>query len=140
MRAARPNSSLPPRRGSLMGFELLLVLPLVFLILVCLVEVGSLMMARQRLQSASREGARAAAVSGDIDEVGRAVQLALGDDVPDGIEVDVANLDDPTRPPRSGDMVRVVVSSPAGSLTLFSIDLLGLSGRTVTVQTTMRRE
>lgn len=71
---ARDHTS---RRGSL-TMELLLVFPIVVALLLGMVEFSMILLSRQQLLAASREGARVAALGGDRQEVRNAVRRYLG--------------------------------------------------------------
>jgi hypothetical protein len=66
------------RRRGVLTMELLLVFPILFALLLAMVQFSLTLHARQQLVAASREGARVAALGGDLDEVRAAVQRTLG--------------------------------------------------------------
>jgi hypothetical protein len=66
------------RRGSL-TVELLLVFPILLGLLLAMIEFSMLLYSRQQLVAASREGARTAALGGDLRDVEQTVRYYLGE-------------------------------------------------------------
>jgi TadE-like protein len=66
------------RRGSL-TVELILVFPILLGLLLGMIEFSMLLFSRQQLTAASREGARIAALGGELQDVERTVVRCLGD-------------------------------------------------------------
>ncbi|HEY7326753.1 MAG TPA: TadE family protein [Gemmataceae bacterium] len=66
-----------PRSGSI-AVELLLLTPVLFGLILAVVEFGMMIAANEQLAGASREGCRVAALGGGPDEIVRAVQNHLG--------------------------------------------------------------
>jgi hypothetical protein len=122
--------------------ELLLVLPLLVALLVGMVEFSMLLVARQHLLTASREGARVAALGGDQDEVAHAVYRYLGEGRLADAEV-VAVLDDEAgRPIPSGEAVEVRVRLPANHAVPDLLRFVGISiaKDEIVARTVMRKE
>jgi Flp pilus assembly protein TadG len=66
------------RRRAGAAIELLLVFPILLSILLAMVEFSMMLVARQQLAGASREGARVAAQGGDLPAVQATVAQYLG--------------------------------------------------------------
>ncbi len=129
------------RRASF-TIELLFVLPILLAVLLGTVEFSMLGLARQQLVAASREGARAAALGGNEQEVQQAAQLFLGNG-PLGNATVYANVTDKTHVPvASGKPVAVTVSIPANQAVPDLLAFVGFSiqNETIAAQTVMLKE
>jgi Flp pilus assembly protein TadG len=122
--------------------ELLFALPILLAVLLAVVEFSLILVARQQLVTASREGARVAAQGGTVADVVQAVQQFLGTGTLSGAAVSAVLTDDNGVPLPSGSPVAVTVSLP---LTQVAPDLLrfvgfSINGQTLATQTVMRKE
>jgi Flp pilus assembly protein TadG len=130
----RPGEPTPPepRRG-IVANELLLVLPVLLLIVLGMAEFSLILLARQELLTASREGARVASHGGaDRDrvtqEVKATVKRVLGDGRLGDAGVEVHFLDgDPSLPQPTRDRVEVVVGVGVTHVTPNFLGFLGLN-------------
>ena len=129
------------RRGSLLTTELLLILPIVVITILSMVEIGRLLLVRQRLDAACREGARVAAIRGDVVSVQQAVFRTLGSSI-DDIQITVLADDAPVDnlSLRPGMMMRVIVSIPAKAVNSSPMNPMGSSDERLYAQSAMRRE
>src|SRR5947209_2475357 len=129
------------RRGTL-ALELLFALPVLLAVLLATVEFSMLLVARQQLLVASREGARVAAQGGDSTEVQQAVALFLGTGPLAGARVDAVLTDDSGQPLPSGAAVAVTLSLPTTQAVPDLLAFIGVSLRrdTLITQTVMRKE
>jgi Flp pilus assembly protein TadG len=121
---------------------LLLTLPLLLALVAALVEFSLVLAARQQLSAASREGARVAALGGDLQAVTLAAQRVLGTGSLSQAQVSAVLTDAGGLPLPSGEPVQVTVQIAAGQV---APDLLGLIGfslrrQTLTAATVMRKE
>jgi Flp pilus assembly protein TadG len=128
------------RRGSL-TLELLLVLPILLLVLLAIIEFSIWAVAQQQLLTASREGARVAALGGSRDDVEQAVRVFLGGKF-DNATIDAVLTDDQGQPVAAGQPVQVVVSLPATDAVPDLLPLAGFSirGQSISAGTVMRKE
>jgi hypothetical protein len=129
------------RRGSV-ATELLFAFPILLAVLLATVEFSLWLSAQQQVALASREGARAAATGGDLDEVNRTVRLALGDGRFAVAQVSADLTDDLGNPAAAGDPVAVQVRLPASSVVPDLLGFVGFSirGEVLVGQTVMRKE
>ena len=106
-----------------------------------MVEIGRMLLVRQRLDAACREGARAAAIRGDVVSVQQAVFRTLGSSI-DDIQITVMADDAPadSLPLRPGMMMRVIVSIPAKEVNSGTFNPQGTSDERMYAQSAMRRE
>lgn len=131
-RLARPRS----RRG-ILSMELVLTLPILFVLLLGLFEFTMLFYSRSLVVEASRAAARKASLPGATDEAIEAeVRRVLSPTLQTGLQIGV-DLGD-----HSGDLVMVSIEVPMSSA---SPDLLwpigvGLNGRNLYSETRMVRE
>lgn len=128
----------PGRRGAILTVEMLLVLPVIFGLILALVELSMLWVGNHKLAAAARAGCRVATLPGSTDaDVVDAVRLTLGNRrLADAVKVNVAWAQ------YTGDPVTVELQAPMKAA---APDLLGLVGFTLadrhfTVSTVMRRE
>lgn len=134
--AAKPHAGARPRRGVL-SMELVLTLPILFMLMLGLFEFTMLFYSRSLVVEASRAAARQASLPGATDEAIEAeIRRVLSPALQEGIQIGV-DLGD-----RSGDLVVVSVEVPMSSA---SPDLLwpigaGLNGRNLYSETRMVRE
>ena len=134
--AAKTRTTARPRRGVL-SMELVLTLPILFMLLLGLFEFTMLFYSRSLVVEASRAAARKASLPGATDEAIEAeVRRVLSPTLQTGLQIGV-DLGD-----RSGDLVIVSIEVPMSSA---SPDLLwpigvGLNGRNLYSETRMIRE
>ncbi len=108
-----------PRRGRRPGsltFELILILPILLVVVLALVEFSLILVARQHLTAASREGARVAAMGGTSAEVEAAARAVLGSGALSSAGVESVLVDDLGNPLPTGAPVQVVVSIPTAKV------------------------
>ncbi|MGF1577967.1 MAG: TadE/TadG family type IV pilus assembly protein [Gemmataceae bacterium] len=118
------------RRGTRSGsltLELLLILPILLVIILAIVEFSLILVARQQLTAASREGARVAAMGGTESEVEDAVLNTLGSGVLSTATVNSVLEDAKGNPLPTGAQVRVVVSLPTARVTPNLLAPIGFS-------------
>ena len=109
--------------------ELLLLLPVLLLLFYGMAGLCELLVARQALDSASREGARVAAVGGDESEIKAAVRRTLAASGPLAeCDVDIRYLGTDDDSPGARRVVVVTTSAPAG---------VALLGMPASVQSTL---
>jgi Flp pilus assembly protein TadG len=130
----------PARRGGV-ALELLFVLPILLAVLLGAVEFSLWLTAQQQVNLAAREGARAAATGGTLDDVNAAVKLALGARF-DKATVQAQLTDAGGNPLPPGQPVTVAVALPATAVVPDLLAFVGLSVRNVSLvgQTVMRKE
>ncbi len=130
------------RPGSLLASELLMVLPLLLAVVFATIEFSTLLLVRQQLQTASREGARVAALGGDATQVQLAVSQFLGTGALANAQVDSVLTDSQGMPLPSGAAVSVTVSLPTAQVVPDLLAPFGFTlGNDVTIaQTVMRKE
>ena len=128
------------RRGGV-ALELLLVLPILLAVLLGAVELSLWLTAQQQVNLAAREGARVAAVGGNLDDVNAAVRSALGARF-DQATVQAQLTDGGGAPLPPGQPVTVAVALPASAVVPDLLAFVGVSVRNVTLvgQTVMRKE
>jgi Flp pilus assembly protein TadG len=129
------------RRGSL-AVELLIVLPVLLGILLGMVEFSMLLVSRQELLTASREGARVAAIGGSQADVEAAVRQFLGAGSLSQATITTVLADNQGQPLPSGSPVAVTVSIPATQAAPDLLVFIGFSlrGENLIAQTVMRKE
>jgi Flp pilus assembly protein TadG len=129
------------RRGSL-AIEMLIVLPVLLAIMLGMVEFSMLLVSRQELLTASREGARVAAIGGSQDDVEAAVRQFLGTGSLSQATITTVLTDNQGQPLPSGSPVAVTVSLPANQAAPDLLVFIGFSLRdeTLVAQTVMRKE
>jgi Flp pilus assembly protein TadG len=130
------------RRPGRLALELLLILPILLALLGGLIEFSVLLVARQQLANASREGARVAALGGDQTAVEQAARLALGSGAVSAASVQSVLTDGSGVPLPSGAAVQVTVAVPAAQVTPNLLGVIGFSlgDRVLSAQTVMRKE
>jgi TadE-like protein len=117
-----------PRTGSLL-VELLLVLPILLVFLLGMIEFSLLLLARQQLETASREAARVAALGGDDAEVEHMARRVLGAGRLGGAEVRAILFDAAGQPLPSGEPIEVDVILPANAAVPDLLACIGFSIR-----------
>jgi Flp pilus assembly protein TadG len=129
-------------RRATVAVELLLALPVLLAVLLGVVEFSLLLVARQELVTASREGARVAAQGGAQTDVIQAVQQFLGAGNLSSATITAVLTDAMGQPLASGQPVSVTVSLPATKAAPDLLKFIGFSigGETLTAQTIMRKE
>ncbi len=137
---AKPDHS-GNRRGFL-ALEALIVLPIVGCFFLALCSVAGLEMAWQQMLTASREGARVAALGGTADEVEAATRLFLGGGTVSQSEIQVFITGDDGFPALPGQPVSVVISIPAARVMPQFGAMIGFAfgENQLVARTTMRKE
>src|SRR5262245_16802756 len=92
-------------RGGAVAIELLFALPVVAALLFAMIEFSTLLVVRQQLLAASREGTRLASQGGTVAEVEQATRLFLGSGSLSQAVIDVFITDDLGNPVLSGEPV-----------------------------------
>ncbi len=141
LRTIHTNDRRRERRGTL-TVELLLVLPILLVLLTAMIQFSLLLVARQQLLSASREGARVAARGGNELEVNQSVKQVLGDGSLGDARVHCQQMpEDPNSPVPGRDKVAVVVQVPATrAVPNFLRWIVRLEDKDLTACTVMHRE
>ncbi len=139
--ARQGNGSRSGRRGTT-AIQLLLVLPVLMAFLFGMIEFSMLLIVRQQLLTASREGARVAATGGTVADVQQATQLFLGGGSLSQATIDVLLTDASGQPVTTGGAVAVTVSLPATQAVPDLLLFIGfsISDQTLIAQTVMRKE
>ena len=134
----RNKPQAPPRRGAVLTAEMLLVIPLVFALILAVVEFGMLWSGNQKLAAAARAGCRVATLPGSTQaEVEQTVRVALSHQyLAQSAQINVLWGQN------TGDPVVVEVRAP---MTAASPDMLGIIGfslgsRELVSQAVMRQE
>jgi Flp pilus assembly protein TadG len=130
------------RRDGTVAIELLLVLPLLLSLLLGMIEFSMLLAARQQVTTASREGARVAALGGTAAEVRQAVGQFLGTGNLSNANVQVTFIAQNGLPGTSGDAMQVIVSLPVTQAVPDLLAFVGISlqNQTIVASTVMRKE
>ncbi|MCS6850439.1 MAG: pilus assembly protein [Gemmataceae bacterium] len=130
------------RWGGLLTFELLLVVPIWLALLGAALEFGTVLIVRQQLLAASRDGARVAALGGDLEDVRQAVRRALGPGRLPGAAIYVRMFDEQGRPLAPGETVEVWVRLPVAQAAPNFLSLIGASlpKGDLVARTAMRKE
>lgn len=134
------------RRGGHLTLELLFVFPILFVLLLAMVQFSLTLHARQQLLAASREGARVAAVGGDLPAVRERVKQCLGTGRLAEAEVAATNERGEPLPENlplpSGELVLVWVKVPTGYVVPDLLRFIGYSHRDEELvgRTAMRKE
>lgn len=125
-----------------MAAELILVLPLILAFLFGMIEFSMLLLSRQQLLTASREGARVAALGGSVNDVVQATQTFLGTGSLAQANIDVIITDANGNPIPTGGPVAVTLSLPANQATPDLLSFIGLSlgQEPIVAQTVLRKE
>ena len=125
------------KRRGLAAMELVLTLPILFIVLLALIEFGMLFFARGDVVEASRLGARAGTMSGaSIDSVDASVRAALGSRLGSTAELRIELGE------RSGDPVLVGVGVPMAAAAPNLLWPIGfnLTGQSLYAETRMIKE
>ncbi len=130
------------RRAGTVAVELILVLPILLSLLLGMVEYGMYLAANQQVTTASREGARVAALGGTEAEVRQAVAQFLGAGNLSNATAQVFFIAQAGQPAVSGDAVQVIVSLPVTQAVPDLLAAFGISlqNQTIVASTVMRRE
>lgn len=130
------------RVGAILSFELLLVLPVFMLLLFGMIVLSTLLAAEARFAHASREGARVAALGGDLAAVEATVAAVLGDQQFQAATVTVTPDISSGNAYPSGTAMEVLVTIPAPLVVPDLTAAVGFSIRNQTIagRTVMRRE
>jgi hypothetical protein len=116
-----------PRHGVVI-VEILLVAPLFLILLTAMIEFSLLLVARQELLAACREGCRVASHGAPNDEVRAAVENVLGDGRLSEARVKITHFEeDHVLPHAPRDRVRVVVHLPTTAVVPDFLGLIGIS-------------
>jgi hypothetical protein len=130
------------RRASF-TLELLLIFPVLLALILCVVEFSMLLAISEQLAQASREGARVAAVGGDVEDVEEAVHRALGHGrLEQEVKIEAVLTDEDGHPLHEGDPVEVRVSVAADVAVPDLLRFVGISihDDTLAGRTVMRKE
>ncbi len=129
------------RRG-IVAVELLLALPVLLMVMLGTIQFTMILVARQQLQLASREGARVASIGGNASEVQTAVQAFLGTGPLSAATVHSVLTNASGQPIPSGGSVQVVVSIPTTQAVPNLLGSFGgtVAGDTLIAGTVMRKE
>ncbi len=129
------------RRGSI-SLEFLFLLPIALVITLAMVEFCLILVARQQLTAASREGARVAAIGGDAQAVSDAVHAFLGTGTLAAADVQSVLTDPSGAPLPSGALVQVTVTLPTSQAVPDLLAPFGFSIATdvIVARTIMRKE
>lgn len=130
------------KRGAFLALEALIVLPIVGCFFLALCSVAGLEMAWQQMLTASREGARVAALGGTDEEVEAATLLFLGGGTVSESDIQVFTMGSDGFPVLPGQPVSVVISIPAARVMPQFGAMIGFAfGENLLVaRTTMRKE
>jgi len=124
------------------ALETILFLPVFLVLLFATIEFSLVLIAKQQLLTASREGARVGALGGDDAEVRAAVARVLGSGSVAAAEVQTRLTDENGLALPSGEPVEVSVALPAGAAAPDLLRLIGysLDGQHVVARTSLRKE
>ncbi len=137
----RPAERAAPERRGVLAVELLLALPVVVIIVLAMIEFSLILIARQQLTAASREGARVAAVGGTEDDITSTVKTFLGTGALAAAEVDAVIRDSDNNLLPSGAPVQVAVHISTGKVVPNFLALFGFSiAKDVMVASTVMRK
>lgn len=136
------------RWGGVLTVELLLAVPILLVLLGAMVEFSMLLVTRQQLLAASREGARAAALGGDQAEIEAAVQRSLGAGrlqaarVQTRVQSAVNGQSISSQALGAGDLVEVSVRMRASQAAPHVLGFIGFSAGNgeIVARTAMRKE
>jgi Flp pilus assembly protein TadG len=137
----RPDQSRGRRLG-IAAVEFALVAPLLFALLLGIIEFGRAMMVTELLNSAARHGARVAAIQGtSTSSVTGAVNSALGGTGVQGAATTVAvnGTNEDAEAAQTGDAITVTVTVPYDSVSWLPTSLF-LENSTLSTAVAMRRE
>lgn len=137
-RAKRDSSRTAGRTGAVLSTELVFALPIVFGLLLAVLEVSLIWVGNHRVAAAARAGCWVARLAGSTEaEVEKEVVQTLGKG-----PLVMMHKTRVIRGPHSGDPVLVEVSAPmrAASPDMLGILGFGLGDRKLTAQCLMRRE
>jgi len=133
-----PSKARSERRGAVLTFELLLILPIVLALCLAVVELSMLWYGNQRLALASRDACRVATLPGSTDNDVRqtVLQSLLGHRLSTVVKVEIQ------RGLVAGDPVGVRLIAPmqAASPDLLAIVGFSLADRQLSVVSVMRQE
>jgi hypothetical protein len=122
-----PHSRRNTRHGVII-VEILLVAPLFVILLTAMIEFSLLLVARQEMLAACREGCRVASHGAANDEVRAAVVNVLGDGRLAQASVKITHFEeDHVLPHAPRDRVRVVVHLPTTAVVPDFLGLIGIS-------------
>lgn len=110
------------KRRGILAIELLFALPLIFGLLLAMIQFSMFLSARQQVANATREGARVLALGGNADEVRLAVDRFLG---PQTADISATFTDGNGNPVAPGQPVEIIVRIPTKSMVP---DMLGMIG------------
>lgn len=138
----RPEPRRSGKRGGFLALEALIVLPIVGCFFLALCSVAGLEMAWQQMLTASREGARVAALGGTADEVEAATRLFLGGGTVSQSDIQVFITGEDGFPVLPGQPVSVLISIPAARVMPQFGAMIGFAfgENQLVARTTMRKE
>jgi Flp pilus assembly protein TadG len=130
------------KRAGYLAIELLFVLPIIVIMVLAMVEFSMILVARQQLTAASREGARVAAIGGTTADIDNAVHTYLGTGSLAAAQVVPVITDDMNNPLPSGAPVQVTVQIPTAQVVPNLLAPIGFSiaNDVLVAQTIMRKE
>jgi Flp pilus assembly protein TadG len=138
MRGARGLQAWPPRRRGAALVEFAVVAPLLFLLILGLVEFARMMMVQQILTNGAREGARNAVLPAATQTTAQGVIDTYMQN--NGITGYSASMTDPGAA-QPGDPITVTVSVPYSNVSWLPIPTVQwLGGKTLTASVVMRKE
>ena len=125
------------RRGAAVT-EFAVVAPIMIMLTMGMIEIGRMVMVKQVMVNASREGARLGALPGTSNsEVTSRVQQELDSASITGVSISVTPANLVTAP--AGSQVKVLLSVPASQISWVPNPLFSFS-KNISTSTTMRRE
>jgi Flp pilus assembly protein TadG len=134
----RSKSRVPAKRLGAAAVEFAVVAPIMILLTMGMIEVGRMVMVKQVMVNASREGARLGTLPGVSNaDVTAQVQEALQSASIPGVQITVTPVGLATAP--AGTQVTVQLTVPASQVGWVPNPLFSVS-KNITTSTTMRRE
>jgi hypothetical protein len=145
-RVAMGTQAQPGQRKGVLAFELLLIFPILFVLLLAMIQFSLTLYARQQLLAASRECCRVAALGGDQADVATMAKKCLGAGRLGEAEVVITDEAGAPLPGGaalpSGELVMVWLCIPHGYVVPDLLRFIGYSHRKEELigRTVMRRE
>jgi Flp pilus assembly protein TadG len=138
MRLARGLQAGPPRRRGAALVEFAVVAPLLFMLILGLIEFGRMMMVQQILTNGAREGARNAVLPAATQTTAQGVIDTYMQN--NGITGYTTSMTDPAVA-QPGDPITVTVSVPYSNVSWLPVPTVQwLGGKTLTAGVVMRKE
>lgn len=130
------------RKGQLVSMELILLSPVILAAALAMIQFSMILAMQARLASASREGARAAALGGTPDEVRDSIKRVMGEKLFAHTRVHVEPEFSERNPLQTGQpvLVRVQIKVEKAFPDLLSVVGVRLGDHELTGQTVMRVE